>query len=185
MRSASTVASQPEHGSFTPVPAVRGRRVGLLDQRRSRRLVRRRVTAARGRTRKRDGDAGDLLRTSAFTVVLAVRLGSPLAVSSSRSWRDPDADPPPVGTCFAVGGGTSRVRDVRCLLDHQSVGITLVLLLRVRAGASSVGECFSTPRRSRSSLNLRGGSVDSLRSVMSGPLDGRCLCGRLNYRRDD
>ena len=37
---------------------------------------------------------------------------------------------------------------------------------------------------SRSGLNLRGGSVDSLRSVMSGLLDGRCLCGRLTYRCD-
>ena len=40
------------------------------------------------------------------------------------------------------------------------------------------------PRGGRSGLNLRGGSVDSLRSVMSGLLDGRCLCGRLTYRCD-
>jgi hypothetical protein len=59
------------------------------------------------------------------------------------------------------------------------------LLVLVRAGSViRVGECSAWPRRSRSSLDPRGGSVDSLRSVMSGLLDGRCLCGRLTYRCD-
>jgi hypothetical protein len=46
-------------------------------------------------------------------------------------------------TCFAVGA-VLRVREVfRFLLEHRSLGVTLVLLLLVRRGASSVGESFS------------------------------------------
>ena len=46
-----------------------------------------------------------------------------------------DCDPPPVKTCFAVGA-VLRVCDVfRFLLEHQSLGVTLVLPLLVRAGS--------------------------------------------------
>jgi hypothetical protein len=71
-------------------------------------------TRARGRLRKREGDAGDLLRTSAFAVVLAVRPGSALAVSSSPAtgeMRDgrPTVVPRPAFVSARVRGASAVV----------------------------------------------------------------------------
>ena len=46
-----------------------------------------------------------------------------------------DCDPPPVNTCFAVGAVLRVCEVFRFLLEHQSLGVTLVLLLLVRAGS--------------------------------------------------
>src|ERR1017187_4128975 len=40
-----------------------------------------------------------------------------------------DCDPPPVKTCFAVGAVLRVCEVFRFLLEHQSLGVTLVLLL--------------------------------------------------------
>ena len=46
-----------------------------------------------------------------------------------------DCDPPPVKTCFAVGAVLRVCEVFRFLLEHQSLGVTLVLLLLVPAGS--------------------------------------------------
>ena len=120
-----------------------------------------------------------------------------MAAWSCRAWRSTrrrsnprcgeirDWDSAPVKTCFAVGAVLRVCEVFRFVLEHRSLGVTLVLLLLVRAGSVISRRVFSPwPRGSRSGLNLRGGSVDSLRSVMSGLLDGRCLCGCVTYRCD-
>jgi hypothetical protein len=46
-----------------------------------------------------------------------------------------DCDPPPVKTCFAFGAVLRLCEVFRFLLEHQSLGVTLVLLLLVPAGS--------------------------------------------------
>ena len=46
-----------------------------------------------------------------------------------------DCDSPPVKTCFAVGAVLRVCEVFRFLLEHQSLGVTLVLLLLVPAGS--------------------------------------------------
>ena len=54
-----------------------------------------------------------------------------------------DCDPPLVKTCLAFGA-VLRVREVfRFLLEHQSLGVTLVLLLLVPAGSVISRRLFS------------------------------------------
>jgi len=66
-------------------------------------------------------------------------LQAPRAVASSRPGprfgEIRDCDPPPVKTCFAVGAVLRVCEVFRFLLEHQSPGVTLVLLLLVRAGS--------------------------------------------------
>ena len=92
---------------------------------------------------------------------------------------------PPVKAYFA-DGAVLRVCEVfRFLLTHQSLGVTVVLLLLVRAGRVISRRVLLHGRDEAGAISIVAvESVDSLRSVMSGPLDGRCLCGRLTYRCD-
>jgi hypothetical protein len=46
-----------------------------------------------------------------------------------------DCDPPPVKTCFAVGAVILVCEVFRFVLEDRSLGVTLVLVLLVRAGS--------------------------------------------------
>jgi hypothetical protein len=59
-----------------------------------------------------------------------------------------DATPPPVKTCFVVGAVLRVCEVFRFLLEHRSLGVTLVCsCCSSERGASSVGWCFSMAAR--------------------------------------
>ncbi len=95
-----------------------------------------------------------------------------------------NCDLPLVKTCFAVGA-VLRVCDVfRFLLEHQSLGVTLVLPLLVRAGSVISRPVLRHGRDEAGAVESSRWQRHSLRSVTSGLLHGRRLCGRLTYRCD-